>query len=875
MFDSFNEVQALRVALDNGSPVPHLSPDAPAAYRRLARAWSHGTAWDAAVLLRHTLRYESERSQGAPQFLWLDGRSSRFVAWNFADWNRFGLTANVSADARRIRVSAQPWKPDWLDWTGKSPEAAAFGQVPRRTFQPMPGDPAIEALGRSTYLCPGQKSAVRAVLAMPPGATLVVNLPTGSGKSLCAQVLAAASFVRDDGAGVVVVVVPTTALCLDQDRAVKDLVSHPCAYYEGLTPDERSGIRKRLAAGEQRILFTSPESLMQSLRPALYSAARGGFLRALVVDEAHMIEQWGDEFRPAFQELAGLRRGLQREAEKHAPHAPRLRTVLLSATWTPASVETVRALFDGETMRMSAAVQLRPEPSQWLSRCDGDSVKTAEAVRARRIMEALCHLPRPLILYTSKVEDTNRWEKQLRQAGFDRLAKMTGETRSLERARIIQKWSEGALDVVVATSAFGLGIDQSEVRAVVHACVPENLDRFYQEVGRGGRDGCASMSLMIYTHLKSHADWRREEDDLAVARGIGQKRIITLELGLERWKAMFAGKKPLGEGRYEVSLQAVRGLDMDNSYNRDWNSRTLTLMSRAGVLELDDEPPLARPMPPNTVEETTIAVEETRDDEAVRFCRTIRILDDGHLGERLWRDKIEPQRTKTEAAQISGWQTMRALLSGRQCAAEILAGAYALPAELTGGKAVHVAQSCGACPACRAAPKEPFSHEAVPSRFPWEPLHSVGAGAREFFGSGSLLTLFYDRGEAEGALLSRFSKLLDWSIRQGFRGLCAPPKWDDTLKQSQKVLLTSRGVFLLSPRELEVNVPTILFHPTGEDLDQWDKWRLRFTSPALYAPLLLVLPSDLPDPDRPDRLLTEMAIFPWLRLEEWEARVGA
>lgn len=863
-----DELADLHRYLESGGPMPQLSPDLPAPHRRLARAWAHGSALDVAVLIRHVLRFESENSSGGTQFLLVDGNDQRFASWSANNWSRLGLMANIWGAPRRIRLSAQPWLPDWLDVADESPEAAAFGERPRRTFEVAHGDPAIEVLGRSTFLCPGQKSAVRAVLAMPSGATLLVNLPTGSGKSLCAQVLAAAPFVRDDGSGVVVVVVPTTALCLDQARAVKNLVPYPCAYYEGLAPEERRAIRNRLAAGEQRILFTSPESMMQSLRPALYSAARGGFLRAMVVDEAHMIEQWGDEFRPAFQELAGLRRGLEREAQKHAPYAPRLRTVLLSATWTPMAVETVCALFGEGTMKMSAAVQLRPEPSLWLAPCDGDSVQSAESLRARRVMEALHHLPRPLILYTSKVEDTNWWEKQLRHAGFERLAKMTGQTGSAERARIIEKWATGALDVVVATSAFGLGIDQSEVRAVVHACVPENTDRFYQEVGRGGRDGRASMSLMIYTRVKRQADRRKEEDDLDVARGIGKKRIITLELGLERWKAMFESKKWLGNGLYEMSLHAGRALDMDNSYNRDWNSRTLTLMSRAGVIELDDEPPLER-------SDSTPASQEQGDDEAVRFSRVVRILDSHHLSEEFWWDKIEQQRTKTEDARKAGWNTMLALLSGRRCAAEILASAYELPAELTRGKAVHVARSCGGCPACRAVHKKPFSHEATPSRFPWEPLHFLGSNAGALFGDESLLVLLYDEKEAQKTLLPRFSRLVAWSIRQGFRGLCAPHEWNNVLTQSQKPLFSSRGVFLLSPHELEVGVPTILFHPPGKDLDTWEKWQRRLASPTNYAPLLLILPSGVPYPERPNRLLSEMATFPCLRLEEWEARVGA
>ncbi len=889
-----DELQILRTSLENGSPVAELSEQAPAIYRRLARAWPHGTAADLAVLLRHILRFESERSSGT-YFLLIDAKDPRFAKWRSAQWDRFGLTAGVLESPSCFRLSARPWRPDWLDSTGlgagESPETQAFKGTVRRSFESATGDAAIAALGRQSYLCPGQQSAVRAVLAMPAGATLLINLPTGSGKSLCAQVLAAAPFARDEGTGVVVVAVPTTSLCLDQARAVMNLVPHSCAFHGGTALDERRAIFARLFAGDQRILFASPESLMHSLRPALYGAARSGYLRTLIVDEAHMIEQWGDEFRPAFQELAGLRRGLQRESRAHAPHAPALRTVLLSATWTENAVRTAKALFgspevtseiSGKTERvsdaaqsgdaalqMSATVQLRPEPALWMAPCQAASVPAAEALRAARVLEALHHLPRPLILYTSKVEDADLWFNQLRKQGFDRLALMTGKTGGDERKRIVDSWAQGALDMVVATSAFGLGIDQSEVRAVVHACVPENLDRFYQEIGRGGRDGRASLSLIIYTRVPSRADWKTEEDDLAVASGIGKKRIITLELGLARWKAMFASKTPLPDGRYQVPLDAMRGLDMDNSYNRDWNSRTLTLMSRAGVLTLDDEAPVA-----TVIQESATAQEAEESLFPIKPTRVITILKDRHLEEEFWDEEIEPQRDSTARAQKAGLKRMRELLEGKRCAAEVLAENYVLPAGLIGNRSVPVARSCGGCPACRRVGREPFSHEAVPSRFPWKPLRLLGAGAHTLFGNGSLVVLFYDEA-APKTLLARFSKLLGWSVKQGMRGFIAPAQWRGDLAESQKSVLQSRGVFTLAPDELDINVPTVLFHPAGEGIKDWHKWKRRFDSPELYAPLLLMLPANTPDPERSDRLLRELATFPCWSLSEWEARFSA
>ena len=124
-----------------------------------------------------------------------------------------------------------------------------------------------------------------------------------------------------------------------------------------------------------------------------------------------------------------------------------------------------------------------------------------------RLLEAVHHLPRPLIIYASKREDVKRWAEELKQAGFRRYGVMTGESTSKERSELIHNWSEKNIDIVVATSAFGLGIDRGDVRAVIHVCIPETIDRFYQEVGRIGRDGKAAISLTLYT-----------EDDYKIAR---------------------------------------------------------------------------------------------------------------------------------------------------------------------------------------------------------------------------------------------------------------------------------------------------------------------------------------------------------------------
>src|SRR5262249_19064985 len=232
-------------------------------------------------------------------------------------------------------------------------------------------------------------------------------------------------------------------------------------------------------------------------------AASRGWIRALVVDEAHLIDTWGDAFRPEFQEIPGIRRQWLRDCPRDAPA---FATLLLSATLTPSCIHLLRQLFPAEAPGLFADVrdpEVRPEPSFWFARC------ASQEEREARLVEALCHAPRPLLVYASlknprrpgeaPVGTARDYWALLKQNGFRRVELFDGNTKLSDRDRIVKAWAEDELDVVVGTAAFGLGVDKDDVRAVVHCCVPESLDRFYQEVGRGGRDGKACASLLLHT----------------------------------------------------------------------------------------------------------------------------------------------------------------------------------------------------------------------------------------------------------------------------------------------------------------------------------------------------------------------------------------
>jgi len=831
MADSFQE---LREILQTGKIPADTSQFSEVGYRRLLETLdAAGTFYapgmgDIAAPIRQVLRREYEQKGGIPPTLKVP-RTSLFPDREM--WQQSGIDILIEG-ADYYRISAHPWQPDWLDFSAQyPPDKPVFDDEIRRNYEPVEGDPFLELVNLEDYRSVGQREAIRAVLTAPENSTLAINLPTGSGKSLCAQLPA---LVRSKNAGVTVVVVPTIALAIDQERALKPFVNHATAYYGdefGQEQERRQEICDRIRNGTQRIVFTSPESLMNSLAPALYEAAKSEMLRYFVIDEAHIVEQWGDEFRPAFQELPGLRRDLLRWTS--------FTTLLLTATLTESCLDTLEILFGKPgPFQVISAVQLRPEPSYWFAWCQ------SEEIRKQRLIEAVYHLPRPLIVYATTRQDVNRWKQELLSAGFKRCAMMTGESSSLERSQLIEDLRERRVDIVVATSAFGLGVDQSDIRAVIHACIPETIDRFYQEVGRGGRDGKAAISLTLHT-----------TQDLEIAKSLNDKSAITIDRGLQRWESMFLRKESLPDGRCRVPVNIPPSLrpgdiDMNSQQNQAWNIRTLTLMSRSGLIDIDaEEPPRRRNF------KSEAAYNEAW--ELHRESRFIRIRDESHLNRQTWEHKVEPIRQQRQNWSYKNLQLMREVLRPKRCISEIFAEAYTIPARVVPEprKLVRVSSACGGCPVCRKN-REPEFSGIMPAPLPvWQkPNFFVGEELKRLLGGNKLMLVFYESLEAQSWKL-KSPKLFNWLIEQGINNLVVGDEFQSILVAKTNGIADA-CIFLFGKYEpmLMPRIPTLIFHPPGKAIPH-NYLSLNRTS---QAPLIIVLPVDTPDPSREDRKLIDI-----------------
>jgi superfamily II DNA/RNA helicase len=618
-------------------------------------------AGDLAGLVRHALHRESLLRRDETLFL----RVPRGPGWpEQSEWAAHEMhvirTRPGSHDVRALH-----WNPSWLRSTHASPLAAAFADAPRRRDAAIAADPAFkELVGHKFYSSPGQREAVRAAFFMKPGASLVVNLPTGAGKTLVIFAPAIAA-LRDRG--LTVVIVPTVALARDLGRRMMDLLpaaarapSLELAYHSGLEEEAKKAFRRRIRDGSQPIVFASPEAILGSLRGALFDATRAGRLRYFAVDEAHMISQWGDEFRPEFQLLSGLRAGLL----SVCPPSERFRTLLLTGTLTEDAWWTLWTLFGRDEVDVVSAVHLRPEPRYFIHRANG------EDERRQRVEEAVRRAPRPLILYTSRRRDAEWWEGRLGALGMRRVGRVIGgDMATPEGERLLEAWGAREIDAIVATSAFGLGMDQSDVRTVIHACIPETLDRYYQEVGRGGRDGQASAAILIYT-----------DGDRSIAEGLVRDRIIGIDRGLDRWKAMWARREPIAGAPdvFEVPLDAKPSdIQQDSEANAAWNRRTLVLMARAGFIKLDTRPPPE--IKRNEGEDDSTYEARCRKALEQYFERSaIGLEKGGHRSREAWQNVVDPMRKASMRADRDAADQMNGVLEDPSSLSDVLRRVYSI-----------------------------------------------------------------------------------------------------------------------------------------------------------------------------------------------------
>lgn len=796
------------------------------------------SALDRAVLLRHALMYAR-----APERVW-GGESPtlrvpRGSGWleSVADWAAVGLQAR--GDDTHWILSASPWRPDWLRGVTLCgiDESAAF-ETPCRfdSEDVVVGDPFLGQVGHTHYRSVGQRAAVRSALLTPPGATLLIDLPTGEGKSLVFHVIDRIGFTSTPSSGtrgVTLVVVPTIALALDHASNSRRTDSPgPFAYVGGET-EANGQLLERIRTGEQELCFASPEAVCGPMRHALIKAAESGHLKAIVIDEAHLVDGWGTGFRTEFQLLSGIRR----ELIALSPSAVAPRTILLSATLTIESITTLQQLFAGPGRFESvSAARVRPEPEFWVGGATDDEE------RQRRVLEALLHAPRPALLYVTRVSHAKDWFQRLCGRGFRRIRQVHGETSTHERQEVLDLWRIGQLDLVVATSAFGLGIDYPHVRSVIHACIPETLDRFYQEVGRGGRDGRKCLSLVLPS-----------KEDYIDAGGLNQQVTISIERGLQRWHAMFhhRSKQSIAFNKFRIRLDVPPGhneadIDMVSERNEDWNARTLTLMTRSGLIRLTGNSS-AQPEP----------------DDSMNMALELEVLEPDHLEHATWVQKVTPVRDRIAKANRENLDLMTRHLERSSCPADLLADLYG---------SEKVVRNCGGCAICRLGnPRHPpLGHQSEPP-VPWT-AGALSQRILKLLDPQRRLVVFYDPGLGDWLQRDSLCEILLRLTQEGLHNVVLLGKLSSHVEETLTVL-HDKPVFIsrverLAMRKLPRGPLFVIaggLALTTENLAEQRPGEER----------ILLVPTNTDSPSRPGILLSDVYPGRTMTLDELRNRVVA
>ena len=374
-------------------------------------------------------------------------------------------------------------------------------------------------------------------------------MPTGGGKSITFQVPALAM------EGICLVVSPLIALMKDQVEHLRERGIKATAIYTGMTHDEILVALENCIFGNYKFLYVSPERLHSELFQAKLSHMRVSFI---TVDEAHCISQWGYDFRPSYTEIAQIRKLL-----------PQVPVLALTATATPAVVDDIQRQLGFREPNVKRMSFVRANLSY--------AVERVVITKEQTVLELLQRHPGSAIVYTRSRIATYELASWLSAQGISSTHFHAGLTHR-EKSERAAAWQRGDIRVMVATNAFGMGIDKPDVRCVIHYDIPDSPEAYFQEAGRAGRDGDRASAILLYDSHSVSVLKHRLEDTFPPVEYVAQ---VYEDVCCFLQLAMGDGRGVTREFALEQFCQSFRHFPV-RAYN------ALQLLSRAGYIEWAD-----------------------------------------------------------------------------------------------------------------------------------------------------------------------------------------------------------------------------------------------------------------------------------------------
>jgi ATP-dependent DNA helicase RecQ len=375
----------------------------------------------------------------------------------------------------------------------------------------------------------------------------IALLPTGGGKSLCYQV--PGILLK----GICLVISPLISLMRDQVESLNKRGVNAIALQSKLSTDEIVSLFDNLKFGNTQFLYLSPERLQSSL---IIQKIQELQLNCIAVDEAHCISEWGHDFRPSYRQIKNIRQ-----------YFPKTPVIALTATATQKVIDDIRINLEMEDVQVFKKSFFRDNLAYQIFSLEN---------KTDRLLKILNKNPHPTIIYTSSRRKTEELANYIDSKGF-RTVSYHGGMSSDDKQNSFDLWMREERPIVVATNAFGMGIDKPNVRVVVHVDLPYSMENYIQEAGRGGRDGNKAFSVVL-----------QNENDIAIFKRNTIENIPSLEeiktvhSKLYQYFQIANGEKP--ETSFDFNLQ-----EFCNRYS--FNSKKVTgilhILKNHGIIDIN------------------------------------------------------------------------------------------------------------------------------------------------------------------------------------------------------------------------------------------------------------------------------------------------